>query len=392
MAQDPISPVQRLTDAFQARFGSTKGMRVVQAPGRVNLMGDHTDYNDGLVLPMTIDRAVYVALRPRQDRIVHFYALNYAEDAQRDLDAPFESPDTHWAHYVMGVVEETAQRGFLPHGLEGIIYGDVPLGAGLSSSAALEVAVLLALQTLFDFPLDAIAGIKLCQQVEHHYVGLQCGIMDQFASRLGRKDHALFLDCKTLDYAAIPLHLDHTHIIIVDSGVSRELASSKYNERRAECEQAVRYFQGLDDRIQTLREVSPALFDAHQQRLPSIPRQRCAHVLSENARVEASSQALTDGDLRRFGALMNDSHASLRDQYEVSVPAVDFLVALAQNTEGVLGARMTGAGFGGCTVNLIEEHAIPAFMEQVETSYQQAFQKVSTIYVVGDNLEAGVLL
>lgn len=382
---------QKLTTVFAEQFGDSKQMRVARAPGRVNLLGEHTDYNDGFVLPMSIDRAVWLALRPRADDQVKLYSLNFKDSIAYSLAQRPEFPKESWASYVSGVVEELHLMSLIKQGFEGVVYGDVPLGAGLSSSAALEVATVVALQHLFGFELEPAAAAELCQRVEHRYVGVQCGIMDQFASRLGRAHHALFLDCRSLDYQSIPLHLAQADlaVVIIHSGVKRQLADSKYNERRAECEAGVKYFQQFDPEIIALRDISLELFEREQAGLDSIIAQRCRHVIQENQRVLDARQPLAQNDFATFGQLMNASHASLRDDYAVSGKELDALVSIAQQTKGVVGARMTGAGFGGCTVQIVAKDAIDTLQQRIEQDYARQFSLQPSIWMLQHNISAG---
>ncbi|MDZ4700478.1 MAG: galactokinase [Rhodothermales bacterium] len=380
--------LEALRNAWSSRFADRAPTVCVRAPGRVNLIGDHTDYNDGFVLPVTLEQAVYVLAAPRADRHVRLYALNLDREASFDLDAAGQVGST-WRHYVSGVVAEVNARTPLPHGFDAVIYGDVPLGSGLSSSAAIEVASLLALQAVYGLDVDPVEGALLCQRVEHRWIGLQCGIMDQFASRLGRAGHALFLDCRSLQYQEIPMALGDAALLIIDSKAPRSLASSKYNERRGECEAGVEILRRLDPSIASLRDVSLDLLARHEAALPAVIFRRCRHVVSENARVEAAATALRAGDLPRLGALMSASHASLRDDYAVSSSALDRIVDTALDTEGVYGARLTGAGFGGCVVALVEARGVPAIQQQIGEAYRQAFLTEAEFYQVRKNVEAG---
>lgn len=384
MQQELIST---LLEDFQGFFGDTDHVSIVQGPGRVNLIGGHTDYNEGFVLPATIDRAVFAALRPRADKRIHLRSLNFDEEIRFQLGE--DVPPNGWSRYAAGIVEELRKRSHLDRGFEGILYGNVPLGAGLSSSAALEVALALGLQTIFSFPMTPEAMAELCQHVEHEYAGVQCGIMDQFASRLGRSMHALFLDCRSLDYEYAPLPLDEASIVIVDSRVSRELAGSKYNERRAECEEAVALLRRHDKAVTALRDVSPEVLQHSQDDLPPVVERRARHVVLENERVLQSKHHLEQQDWSAFGQLMFDSHASLRGLYEVSCPELDFIVDRASETEGVLGARMTGAGFGGCVVALVMASQVASFRDHITASYQEAFDLTPATFVVDRTLEAG---
>ena len=389
MAVDPAPPAtdwHGLRQRFAETYGDVDGVCVARAPGRVNLLGDHTDYNDGFVLPMTIDRAVSYALRRRDDGTIRLRSLNFDQELRFPLDAPPSVTPGDWTSYVIGAIEELHALGLVGGGFEGVLSGDVPLGGGLSSSAALEVATVGALQQLFGFALDAVDAAKLCQRVEHRYAGVHCGIMDQFASRLGRAGHALFLDCRTLAHDHIPLGLGEAGVVIVNTGLKRALASSKYNERRDECQQGVAFFRHLDPGISALRDVAPALLERHQSELPDTVRRRCQHVVSENRRVMDATRALRSGDLAAFGRLMTESHASLRDLYQVSCPELDALVEIGLATDGVLGARMTGAGFGGCTVHLARHAAIPRLQDRILDLYPARFGLEPTVFVLSANL------
>jgi galactokinase len=303
---------------------------------------------------------------------------------------PNPKPGT-WLSYVSGVVEELRLRGLLDRGFEAVVDGNLNLGAGLSSSAALEVATAASLQHVFGFELAPVDMVKLCQHVEHNYANVLCGIMDQFACRIGRKDHALFLDCRSLDYENVPVELGEYRIVIVSSEVKRSLTSSAYNTRRAECQEAVEHFSQIDSNVQTLRDVSIEMFEAHRDELSEVVRKRCRHVVFENQRVLDSVVALKSGRLEDFGALMNASHISLRDDFEVSCPELDLLVKLALETNGVLGSRMTGAGFGGCTVSLVHKDAVTSLTSRLNADYTARFKLVPGVFVLEENLEAGPL-
>ncbi len=381
--------VESLIDGFASAFGNATNVAVAMAPGRVNLLGDHTDYNDGFVLPMTVDRGVYIALRKREDRTVRVASVRYAETIEYDIDQ-FEPPKPgSWASYVLGVVEELRLRGLLDCGFEAIVDGNLDLGAGLSSSAALEVATAVSLQHVMGFKMDPVDMVKLCQHVEHSYANVLCGIMDQFASRIGQQDHALFLDCRSLEYRNIPLALGDYRIVIVSSGVKRSLSASAYNTRLSECRQGVAFFSEIDETVRALRDVTPGMLEEHGDGLAPTINRRCRHVVEENDRVLRAVTALEDGNFDEFGALMYASHDSLRDDYEVSSPELDMLVELARETDGVLGSRMTGAGFGGCTVSLVRNDAVQAFSDHLHTDYTSCFGLEPGVYVLEGNREAG---
>ena len=380
--------LEHIRSQFAATFGDDNHLQVIMAPGRVNLIGEYTDFNEGFVFPMTVDRGVYVGIRARDDQRVRVKSIRFGELIDYRLD-DFEKPELgHWSCYVLGVIEELRLLGLVPHGFDAVIDGNLNLGAGLSSSAALETATTLALQSLFDFEMSRVDVATLCQRVEHRYANVMCGIMDQFASGLGRSNHALLLDCRTLSHVNISTNLDKYRIAIISSEVKRELASSAYNDRRLQCEEGVALFRQFDPTIASLRDVTPDLFDAYGDQLSEIVFQRCRHVITENARVLDASAALAAGDLTEFGRLMTASHSSLRDDFEVSCDELDCLVDIANGTEGVLGSRMTGAGFGGCTVTLIHMDAIETLRANL-LPYTDRFGLNPEMFVLQGNLEAG---
>ena len=371
-----------------ARFGEIFGpggpVRVVRGPGRVNLIGEHTDYNGGFVMPMALEAAVRLALVPHDDPTVTLWSEQFAERASFYLGAEQPADSPHWLRYPMAVAEVLAEAGVPPRGFRAVVDGDVPVGSGLSSSAAYEVASALGFLVAAkpQVPAGAARGAAeahgltterlalLCQSAEHR-VGVRCGIMDQFISLHGRAGHAIVLDCRDLSYEAVPLPADRAKVVIIDSGVRRKLTSGAYNQRRSQCEEGAGRLRKFDDRVRQLRDVSLEVFEAHQAALPQVVRRRCRHVVTENARVRESIEVLGQGDLQRFGALLSASHDSLRDDYEVSGPELDLLVEIARGTEGVLGSRLTGAGFGGCTVSLVRPDAVEALREAVLARYEK---------------------
>ncbi|HHV61203.1 MAG TPA: galactokinase [Firmicutes bacterium] len=357
---------------FSRIYGNADGVRIARAPGRVNLIGEHTDYNDGYVLPVAIDRQVIVAAQPRPDRVVKLYSVEYDIQVEFNLDQIQYDVEHRWTNYFRGVLKMLEDRGIRLKGMNALVTGDVPQGAGLSSSAAFEVASCYAAQLVSDFPMDPVEMALLCQQAENDFVGVSCGIMDQFASRMARQGHALFLDCRTRAYEQVPLPSRGMRIVICDSGVRRGLVDSEYNNRRRECEAGVAYFRSVLPDIIALRDVPVEEFEEYGGELPPVVRKRCAHVIYENTRVQRSVEVLKAGDIAAFGRLMYESHESLRDLYEVSCPELDALVDIARGLRGVLGARMTGAGFGGCTVNLVEEDAVDGFCAAMPEAYARA--------------------
>jgi len=350
-----------ICDAFEAAFHSRPTF-IAEAPGRVNLIGEHTDYNQGFVLPVAIDRRVRVAAAPREDRKVRVYSAQYEARDEWRMDAPRRTGRAEWRDYVRGVAWALLDARWDIKGADLAIVGDVPLGAGLSSSAALEVAVAGALCAASGIEIDRRELALLCQKAENQFVGVQCGIMDQFASALGKAGHAVLIDCRSLDVEQVPLPPAEQGValVIVDSRVPRRLSETAYNERRDECAEAARLLG-----VGSLREADEEAAAGLSEPLS----RRAGHVIRENVRVVDTVEALKGGDLDRAGKLMYQSHESLRDDFEVSRGELDRLVELARDVRGVLGARLTGAGFGGCTVNLIREEALQAFRVNVVERY-----------------------
>ncbi|MCX7839319.1 MAG: galactokinase [Anaerolineae bacterium] len=366
---------QMLRTEFQKTFNTTPTL-ITRAPGRVNLIGEHTDYNDGFVLPMAIDRAVWMAARPRDDRRVQMVAcdFDYAR-SEFALDAPILRDNAHaWSNYVRGVAWALQVRGVALVGADLVIRGDVPVGSGLSSSAALEVCAATMFVELARASISKVELARLCQQAENEFVGVKCGIMDQFASALAQENHALWIDCRDLSYRHIPLPRGAV-FVVCDSRKRRDLANSAYNQRRAECERAARALG-----VVALRDVSIAEFTRRANELPHLLAKRARHVITENARVLAAITAAEQNDLAAFGKLMNESHASLRDDFEVSCAELDALVEIARAQVGCWGARLTGAGFGGCTVNLVNERDVPQFIEEVTRVYRARFGIAPLVY------------
>jgi galactokinase len=347
------------------------GARIYRAPGRVNLIGEHTDYNDGFVMPAAIDLFTYAAIKPRDDRTLLIHSENFSESVEFDLDRPAPRAQGHWSGYVSGVAVMIERAGYRLRGAELTIRSDVPIGAGLSSSAAIEVASGVALLDNSRIELNRVELAKLCQKAENEFVGMRCGIMDQFISCNAQAGTALMLDCRSLDFRLLPLP-EHVRLVICNTMVKHELGSSQYNTRRAECEAGVRYFATLLPNIRALRDVTVEDIDRFGAGLSEVIYKRCRHVITENARVLEAAAALERDDLTRFGELMAESHRSLRDDYEVSCAELNIMADLAASIEGVYGARMTGGGFGGSTINLVKTESVPQFKERVASGYQQA--------------------
>ena len=364
--------IQELYDVFQQVFGRPPTV-AVRAPGRVNLIGEHTDYNEGFVLPMAIDPQVTALAAPSPTSTIRIYSRDFSQLSVFNLERITPSPDARWSNYIRGMAQALLDRGQPLVGADIAITGNVPRGAGLSSSAALEMAAGFTLALLGGAPIDRVQ-LALCgQEAENRFVGVQTGIMDQFISALGQEDAALCIDCRDLTYQAVPLGLDRqgVAVVVVESGVQRGLVDSEYNTRRRECQEGVRLLQELlPDRVITaLRDVSAADLERHAAQLPETVRKRVQHVVTENERVLHSVHALQAGDLAQFGRLMYESHVSMRDDYAITVPAVDHLIELARALPGVVGTRMTGGGFGGSTVHLVETAAIGQFGREVVDRY-----------------------
>jgi galactokinase len=376
--------VEKAIAAFQREYGRPPE-GIAEAPGRVNLIGEHVDYNDGLVLPFAIDRSVLAVWARRDDHAVWACSADYGEHARFNLADVTHAAPGIWSNYVRGITSTLLDAGYHPNGIEVVLAGDVPAGAGLSSSAAIEVATAGAFRDAFELDIDDVALAQLCQRAENEYVGVQCGIMDQFASTLSLRDHALLLDCRTLAYRHVPLRLAQAGLalVIANSAVQRELITSAYNDRRRECEQAVvalRPRLGRDN-LTSLRDVTTAEIAAIEITADDVPLRRARHVITEIGRVAEAVEALEADEFGRLGELMLESHISLRDDYEVSSPQLDLLVGLAMAQDYVLGARLTGAGFGGCTVNLVRADAVDAFGRDVIAPYRERTGLPAEMYV-----------
>ena len=387
-AEDVGSPVRpderlrRLAGAFESRFGRPP-VAVSEAPGRVNLIGEHVDYNEGHVLPIAIDRSIMVAFAPRPDSEVRLYSLDFEQESAFHLERIERDPEAFWSDYVRGVAWALQEAGHRIVGLDAAIEGNVPVGAGLSSSAALEVAALGAFDAASDLRIDRRELALLGQRAENRFVGVACGVMDQMAAALARAGHALLIDCRSLEHEAVPLPLEGLSIVVADSGVRRALLDSQYNLRRQECQQAAELLAAaITDRpVTALRDVTPDDLVRHGGKLPPNLLRRARHVVEEEGRVLGAVQALRRGDVEAFGEALNASHRSLRDDYEVSCPELDLLVDLAQALPGVLGARLTGAGFGGCTVNLVRAGALESFRVLVMAPYRSQTGRDGCMYV-----------
>jgi galactokinase len=369
--------LRELAQQFEARFGNAP--RIFRAPGRVNLIGEHTDYNEGFVMPAAVEFSSLVAISRRTDRKLLIQSNQFPGDLEFNVDHLPAQRTSTWRDYVLGVALVLRQHGSDLQGANLLVHGNVPIGSGLSSSASIEVASALAFISLDSkrFSLPEIA--KLCRQAENEYVGARVGIMDQFVSCMGKAGHALLLDCRSLEFqfAHIPPGID---LVVCNTMVKHDLATGAYNQRRAECEEGVRYFAKADPAIRALRDVSSEMLERIGGELPPTIRKRCTHVIRENQRTLDAARALAEGDLARMGKLMRESHESLRDLYEVSCRELDVMVDAAQGLPGFIGGRMTGGGFGGCTVNLVREENATDFAAQIAQRYREATGITPQIY------------
>jgi galactokinase len=375
-----VVDLEQLRNAFRKLYRGEP--RLFVAPGRVNLIGEHTDYNDGFVLPMAIDRETVAAAAARDDRTVRVYSLNLDEALEFNLDDEPQAQRGIWLDYVEGIARVLESRGTHLSGADIMLSSDVPVGAGLSSSAALELSVGLALALLSGAEVEKVTLALAGQEAEHTFVGTQCGIMDQLVAALGRRGHALLIDCRSLEAEAIPMNIEGVAVVVCDTRVKHELSSSEYNKRRAECARGVELLRQSLPGIRALRDVSTGEFEQYEDGLPEPVRSRCRHIVTENTRTLRAAEALRSGRLDVMGQLMHASHLSLRDDYEVSSAELDALVDIAGGISGVLGARMTGGGFGGCTVNLVRRETLQEFQELVSREYHRVTGYKTDIYVV----------
>ncbi|HET7113658.1 MAG TPA: galactokinase [Pyrinomonadaceae bacterium] len=355
-------------------------MITFRAPGRVNLIGEHTDYNAGFVMPAAINLSAYATITPRDDRKLQIRSDNFSGEVEVDLDDQTLKARRHWSDYPVGVAVTLERAGHRLRGGSLAIKSEVPMGSGLSSSAAVEVSVACALAANSEVVIDRKELALLCQKAENEFVGARVGIMDQFVSLFGEERHALMLDCRSLEYKLLPVP-ETVRLVVCDTMVKHANASSGYNERRAQCEAGVKHLAHYLPHVKTLRDVTIEELEEYGRDLPDVIYRRCRHVITENARVIAAAQALNDGDLHRFRQLMAESHLSLRDDYEVSSRELDLMVELAAEVEGVYGARMTGGGFGGCTINLVDSDHVPNFNRIVAKGYEQITSLKPEIYV-----------
>lgn len=370
--------VQKIANEFSNRFNDQ--YILVKSPGRVNLIGEHTDYNEGFVLPAAIDKSIIFAMNVNDTGQVRLYSIDKNQKFSTDISGDIAKSDLGWVNYLLGVVVELRNHGYEIGGFDCVFGGNVPIGAGMSSSAALEGGVLYGLTDLFDLEIPPVEMARIAQKAENDFVGVQCGIMDQFVSLNGRKDNALKLDCRSLEHEYYPFDHEDIHIVLCDTGVRRELASSEYNVRRSQCEQGVAILQEYDPSIKSLRDVKLELLMTQEDEMDPTVFKRCKYVVEENKRVLQACMDLENNDLKSFGQRMFQSHVGLRYEYEVSCTELDTLVDIAWEMDGVIGCRMMGGGFGGCTINLVQNEHMESFVSNIKEKYAQQLGDEINIY------------
>jgi len=369
---------EKVLQDFQRNFNEEP--TIVRSPGRVNIIGEHTDYNNGFVLPAAIDKAVYVAVSPRGDDTIKLYSGEFDESFETSMKK-LKPTEKGWPNYILGVVDQLIKRSYSISGFNLAIDGDVPIGSGLSSSAAVECATAFALNEIFQLGIDKKDLAFIGQKAEHTFAGVMCGIMDQFASVFGKKDHVIKLDCQTLDYEYVPLVLEGYKILLLNTNVKHSLGSSEYNTRRAQCEQGVAWVKEHYPEVNSLRDVNMEMLHKYVQPRDEVIYRRCKYVVEEKERLLTGCEDLKRGDLRSLGKKMFQTHDGLSEEYEVSCEELDFLVDAVRDNPNVVGARMMGGGFGGCTINIVKEEAIEGLIDQIEQSYKDKMGKDLSAYI-----------
>ena len=383
-----MSGLNKIVKLFEENFGGNPVL--FRSPGRVNLIGEHTDYNMGFVLPAAIDKAIYFAVSPRDDKRCRLLAADMNDSYEFDVDE-LKKSDKGWPNYLMGVVDQLKKAGFRLSGFNCVFGGDIPMGAGLSSSAALEAGLAFALNHIFDLNIEKLSMVKLAQKAENEFVGVNCGIMDQYINIFGKKGNVLRIDCRSLEYRYFPFEYENLSIVLFDTCVSHSLASSEYNRRRKECGDGVKIIQKDHQQIGSLRDVSINLLCEYKSKLDDVIYRRCKYVVEENGRLLSACESLEKHDLKTFGSLMYKTHESLSRDYEVSCAELDYLVDLTKDNPYIYGSRMMGGGFGGCTINLIENDAIESVSRHVLQIYKEEFGIEAKVYVSRINGGTGII-
>lgn len=370
--------ISRIQDKFQSLF--SENPILVRSPGRVNLIGEHTDYNMGFVLPAAINKEILFAVKENGTEQCNLYAADVEQPFSFSL-SQLDRAEEGWPNYIMGVVDQLLKANYTLKGFDCVFGGNIPVGAGLSSSAALECGIAAALDHIFNLGVDKISRVKLSQKAENEFVGVKCGIMDQFASTFGKKGNVIKLDCRSLDYEYYPFSTENYKIVLINTNVSHSLASSEYNVRRQQCEAGVAIIQQYEQGVESLRDVTAEMLESYRHLMEPVIYQRCKYIIEENQRVAVACEALLQNDLSLFGQKMYASHQGLSQEYEVSCAELDFLVEQAKKYNAVLGARMMGGGFGGCTINLVEEGGIEKFTSEVTDIYRKKMNKEPKVYI-----------
>jgi galactokinase len=378
--EQSVFDISKLKEKFQSLYNSEP--LLVRSPGRVNIIGEHTDYNEGFVLPAAIDKAIYIAIGKRDDEVISLYAQDYQQSHEINL-SNIVPTDKHWPNYILGIVDQLQKKNYPISGFNLVIDGDVPLGAGLSSSAAVECATVYALNDLFGLGIEKIEMVKMAQLAEQTFAKVMVGIMDQFASMFGKKGHAIKLDCRSLEYEYVPLVLKGIKILLLNTNVKHSLASSEYNTRRAQCEEGVALVKEKHPEVNSLRDVTMEMLHTLVAPKDEIIFKRCKYVVEENIRLLEGCKDLKKGHIDALGKKMFLTHEGLSKEYEVSCRELDFLVDHVKNNPAVLGARMMGGGFGGCTINLVKEEAIDELVKKISKDYQQAMNLELSAYIAG---------
>lgn len=369
-----------IKNKFLELFHSTP--LLVRSPGRINLIGEHTDYNDGFVLPAAINKEIVLALAVNTENTCRLFSVDYNESVEFSLQEVKPSTKHSWANYVMGVVDQLQKAGYQLQGFDCVFGGDIPIGAGLSSSAALECGTALALNELFDLGMSKSRLIGYAQKAEHEFAGVQCGIMDQFASTMGKKGYAFRLDCRSLEFSYFLLNFQHYQLLLFDTRVKHSLAGSEYNTRRLECKEGVAHVQKKHPQVRSLRDITHEMLEEVKREIAPVVYQRCLYIIEENERLLRGCELLEKGDIKGFGAKMYESHEGLSIRYEVSCAELDFLVDFTRDKEYVVGARMMGGGFGGCTINLVASSQKEELIESISKAYKKEFDRELKTYEV----------